>query len=247
VVALAPGTRRRVVSSDTVTIAPLGDRAVVVQLGDRIGDDAFRRVQAALHRLRGSHAAIVDLVPGYTSITVHYEPAAVPTRGDDLPHSAMTRALVEALRDLDRASPLEARVVEIPVCYDGALAPDLEHVANHASLTAETVVAVHSGATYTVQMIGFTPGFPYLAGLDPRLATPRRAEPRMRVTAGSVAIGGEQTGIYPLATPGGWNIIGSTPLSLFDAMRDPATLLRVGDRVRFVPIDRERYDALVRG
>lgn len=229
------------------TFTPLGDRAVVVQLGARIGDDVFRRVQAALHRLHNAHPAITDLVPGYTSVTVHYDPVVVGCRTDAAPHEILARALDEKLRALDDASPLETRQVEVPVCYDGPLAPDLDRVARHTGLTPATVITLHSAAAYTVQMIGFTPGFPYLAGLDPRLATPRHAEPRTRVVAGSVGIGGEQTGIYSLATPGGWNLIGSTPLSLFDATRDPAALLRIGDRVRFVAINRERYDAMVRG
>jgi inhibitor of KinA len=247
VVALTPDSHHDAVSHEPAVITPLGDRAIVVQLGDRIGEDVFHRVQAALHRLRGLHPAITDLVSGYTSVAVHYDPAAVGASASSTPHAELARKIEDAVRDLDQAPAIETRLVEIPVCYDGALAPDLAHVAQHAGLTAATVVALHSAPTYTVQMIGFTPGFPYLAGLDPRLATPRRAEPRMRVTAGSVGIGGEQTGIYPLATPGGWNIIGSTPLSLFDTAREPATLLRIGDRVRFTPIDRGRYDAMVRG
>lgn len=234
-------------NADAVAITPLGDRAILVQLGDRIGDDVFRRVRSALHHLRGLHPAITDLVPGYTGVTVHYDPAVIVGSARVAPYAEMSRTIEAAVRDLDQAPALETRLVEIPVCYDGALAPDLDHVANHAGLTTSAVVALHSGASYTVQMIGFTPGFPYLAGLDPRLATPRRAEPRMRVTAGSVGIGGEQTGIYSLATPGGWNIIGSTPLSLFDAAREPAALLHIGDRIRFIPIDRGRYDAMVRG
>ena len=234
-------------SGEVPSITPLGDRALVVRLGDHIGDEVFERVRAAHHRLVGAHPAITDLVPGYTSVTVHYDPVAVGNGNGTPPHRALAHALASALCALDEAPALEARTVEIPVCYDGALAPDIDRVADHAGLDAADVIALHAAATYTVQMIGFTPGFPYLAGLDPRLATPRRAEPRTRVVAGSVGIGGAQTGIYPLATPGGWNLVGSTPLSLFDPARKPAALLRIGDRVRFAPIRRERYDAMVRG
>jgi inhibitor of KinA len=232
--------------SDTpVRVAPSGDRAVVIRLGDRIGDEVFARVRAAVGRLDGAHPAVLDVVPGYTTVTVHYEPAAVRRAPGELPHAAIVRTIEHELRNLESATLPEARDIEIPVCYDGEFAPDLDEVARHAGLTPEQVIALHTGATCVVQMIGFTPGFPYLAGLDPRLATPRRAEPRTRVPAGSVGIGGEQTGVYPLATPGGWNIIGRTPLSLFDPRREPAALLRVGDRVRFVAIARERFDAMV--
>jgi inhibitor of KinA len=150
------------------------------------------------------------------------------------------------LADLDAAPPTDDRIVELPVCYCGELAPDLEEVARHANLSSGEVVTLHTATLYTVQMIGFTPGFPYLAGLDARLAVPRRAEPRLRVPAGSVGIGGEQTGVYPMATPGGWNLIGATPLSLFDPAREPAALLRIGDRVRFIAISRGEYDAMRR-
>lgn len=228
-----------------VRVAPLGDRALVVRLGDHIGDAVFARVRAAVGRLHDAHPAISDVVAGFTTVTVHYEPAAVGGPAGDAPHTTLARVLEDALRDLESATLPEARLVEIPVCYEGDFAPDLDEVARHAGLTTDEVIALHTGAACVVQMIGFTPGFPYLAGLDPRLATPRRAEPRTRVPAGSVGIGGEQTGVYPMATPGGWNIIGRTPLALFDPRREPAALLRVGDRVRFVAISRERFDALL--
>lgn len=227
-----------------MSIAPLGDRALVVRLGGEISDEMFARVQAVLGRLDGVHPAIIDIVPAFTTVTVHYEPAMVRAPAGEAPHAILARAL-EARLTGSGASPIPgARTVEIPACYDGEFAPDLEVVASRAGISTSDVIARHAAPTYLVQMIGFTPGFPYLAGLDASLATPRRAEPRTRVPAGSVGIGGEQTGIYAIATPGGWNIIGATPLSLFDPLRDPASLLRVGDRVRFVPITRERYDAM---
>ena len=232
-------------SGTPVRIAPLGDRALVVRLGDHIGDEVFARVRAAVTRLRGAHAAVSDIVAGFTTVTVHYEPAAVRGAAGEPPHAAVTRAVEIALRDLESATLPDARLIEIPVCYEGDFAPDLDEVARHAGLTADEAIALHTAATCVVHMIGFTPGFPYLAGLDPRLATSRRAEPRTRVPAGSVGIGGEQTGIYPMATPGGWNIIGRTPLALFDPRREPAALLRVGDRVRFVAISREQFDSLI--
>lgn len=224
-------------------VAPLGDRALVIRVGDRIGDAAFERVRAVLERLDGAHPAITELVAGFATVTVHYDPSAVTREPDEPPYLALTRLLEQRLVNLEAAPPLGSRVIEIAVCYSGDLAPDLDDVASQAGLSADETIALHTGATYTVHMIGFAPGFPYLAGLDPRIATPRRAEPRTRVAAGSVGIGGEQTGIYPMATPGGWNLIGRTPLMLFEATRDPAALLRVGDRVRFIRISRAQFDA----
>ncbi len=136
-----------------------------------------------------------------------------------------------------------AGTVEIPVCYGGALGEDLETLARSRGLSAEAVVAIHSGVTYHVHMLGFVPGFAYLGGLDERLATPRRATPRPRVPAGSVAIADGQTAIYPLETPGGWHLIGRTPLQLFRADASPPSLLNAGDTVRFVPISTEQFDS----
>lgn len=134
--------------------------------------------------------------------------------------------------------------VEIPVCYGGEYGPDLDALAEHARLSRDEVIGRHVAAGYTVAMLGFAPGFPYLLGLDPALHVPRRADPRTRVPAGSVAIGGAQTGIYPRELPGGWNLIGRTPLVLFDPDRDPPCLLAPGDRVRFCAISAEEFAAL---
>jgi inhibitor of KinA len=232
------------VTGAPLAIAPLGDRALVIRVGERISDESFVRVQAVLGRVKGAHPAITDIVPAFASVTVHYEPAALRSPAGESPHQALTHTLEARLAGLESSPVPDVRTVEIPTCYEGDLAPDLEIVADRSGLSTSEVIVRHTAPTYLVQMIGFTPGFSYLAGLDASLATPRRDEPRTRVAAGSVGIGGEQTGIYATATPGGWNIIGATPRVLFDPMRDPAALLRVGDRVRFVPIARERYDAM---
>jgi inhibitor of KinA len=136
------------------------------------------------------------------------------------------------------------RPVEIPVCYDREFAPDLEEVARHAQISTKEVVDLHTGAEYRVACIGFVPGFPFLAGLPKTLATPRRATPRKEIPPGSVGIGGAQTGIYPLRSPGGWNLIGRTPLKLFEPAKDPPTVLCAGDRVRFRAITRQEFESL---
>ena len=155
--------------------------------------------------------------------------------------------LLEALRRAAGGrADAPARTVEIPVCYEPAFAPDLEEVARRTGLEPARVAALHAAAPHRVLMIGFAPGHPYIGGLDARLAVPRRASPRLRVEAGSVAIANAQTSIYPFAIPGGWNVIGRTPLALFDPAREPATLLEPGDAVAFKPISRTEFERIAR-
>ena len=152
--------------------------------------------------------------------------------------------LQTTLLNLRDESLKDQRTVEIPVCYGGDYGPDLEFVAQHNSLTEEKVVAIHSAADYLVYMIGFAPGFPYLGGMSEQIAAPRRESPRLQIPAGSVGIAGAQTGVYPIETPGGWQLIGRTPLELFRPTEDPPTRLRAGDIVRFRPITSEEFDRL---
>ncbi len=173
-------------------------------------------------------AGVRDAVPGLNNLTVELDAAAPEI--EDLLH-----ALCAAWRTADAAT-IASRQIEVPVEYGGTAGPDLEEVARHTGLSPEEVIRLHSAAEYTVYFLGFLPGFPYLGGLDGRLSTPRRSEPRLTVPAGSVAIGGEQTGIYPSASPGGWQLIGRTSLALFDPEREPPSLLLPGDTVRFVNV-----------
>ena len=217
-------------------IEPLGDRALQVVLGDAPDEPTRRRIAAAAGRLRGV-PGVIECVPGFTSLTVHYDPLAAP----------LERALPALLGGLEEGREGEGRWVEIPVCYGGDAGPDLEAVAALHGLAADEVVALHAAAEYRVHLIGFVPGFPYLGGLDPRLHTPRRDTPRTAVPAGSVGIGGGQTGIYPIESPGGWQLIGRTPAALFDVRRDPPSLLRAGDHVRFRPVDADEFRRLEGG
>lgn len=228
--------------------SPLGDRAVTIRLGATIDEATNRLVRAACARLdEGRPPGVVEYVPGYASVTVHYDPARVPRAPDDAgspPYARLVVALARALAQLAPDTLPSSRVVEIPVCYGGADGPDVEEVGRRNALSADEVVRLHAGADYLVYMLGFAPGFPYLGGLPERLTTPRRAVPRTLVPAGSVGIGGSQTGIYSIASPGGWQIIGRTPLRLFDTLREPPTLLRAGDRVRFRPISRAELEQI---
>ena len=226
-------------------LTPLGDSAIIVHVGDEISEDTHLRVRAVCERLDGAPIpGLIEYVPAYTTVTVFYDAVRAARGSRTSAYELVHAALVEALGTPRSVVAADARTVDIPCCYGGDFGPDLGAVAEHAGLTPDEVVATHVGAEYLVYMIGFAPGFPYLGGLSPRIATPRRASPRITVPAGSVGIAGEQTGVYPLSTPGGWQLIGRTPLALFRPFDDPPTLLRLGDRVRFVSITAEQYAAL---
>ena len=219
-------------------IAPLGDCALQITLGAQICDATNAKVHALARRIRAAALpGLRDLVPAYTTLTLHYDPQIWT-------HETLARALTPLLTKRDDATGASApaREVCLPVCYGGEYGPDLMAVAAHAGLPIETVIQHHTGALYRVYFLGFTPGFAYLGGLDPRLAMGRKATPRARVPAGSVGIAGAQTGVYPQATPGGWQIIGRTPLTLFDPGRSPPCLLAPDDRVRFVAIEPAAFD-----
>jgi inhibitor of KinA len=210
-----------------------GDRALLVEMGQAIEPEISGRVQA-LARLARGWAGVEEAVPGYATLLLLYDPRR--TQVEDLERRVEHETLTLRTENLPAA-----RTVRLPVAYGGAFGPDLEALARHCGLAPEEVVRLHSNALYTVYMIGFTPGFPYLGGLPPELATPRLATPRTRVPAGSVGIAGTQTGVYPLESPGGWRLIGRTPTPLFDPNRNPPALLRAGDRLRFWPIPVEYF------
>ena len=220
----------------------MGDQALIVEFGDRVDAALSSEIAAVAQRLReGRPIGVRDVVPAYTTLALHYDPAAL---GAGAPaHEAMVEIIESWLKTQSAATPLPGRLIEIPVCYGGAFGEDLEALAASHGLSAEEVIAIHSGATYHVHLLGFVPGFAYLGGLDARLATPRRNTPRAHVPAGSVAIGGAQTGVYPLDTPGGWQLIGRTPLQLFKPDALPPSLLNAGDAVRFVPISMQEFEA----
>jgi len=171
---------------------------------------------------------ILNLHPAYASVLIDFDPHR-------LSHDAVEALVRQRMAAPEARATRDTRTIEIPVCYGGTFGPDLEDVARHAGLTAARVVELHAAAQYLVYFLGFSPGFPYLGGLPPELATPRLAAPRKVVPAGSVAIGGSQTGVYSVDSPGGWRIIGRTALRLFDAAADPPARFRIGDTVRFVP------------
>jgi KipI family sensor histidine kinase inhibitor len=213
------------------TFSPCGDSALLITFGSTIDLATNRRAHALARLLQtGTFAGILEAVPGYATLLVHYDPLALDY---DTVLAQVRKQIEGTLQDDDEILPAPRRV-EVPVIYGGEGGPDLEFVARHNGLTPEEVVRRHCARDYPVYLIGFTPGFPYLGGLDERIAAPRLLSPRQVVPAGSVGIAGQQTGIYSVDSPGGWQLIGWTPLKLFDPQRQPASLLAPGDVVRFV-------------
>ncbi len=211
-------------------ILPVGETAFTVEFGNAIDlalNQKVHTLDAELHT--SSPPWLIESVPTYRALLVIYDPLKADAQ-------AVRMALQHALSNLRRADQPAGPIIEIPVHYGGVDGPDLEDVAVHCSLAPQEIIALHTRPTYHVAMLGFAPGFTYLLGLPPQLATPRLPTPRMQVQAGSVGIAGEQTGIYALNTPGGWRIIGRTDLVLFDPHREAPFMLHAGDRVRFMPV-----------
>ncbi len=220
------------------TIAAVGDSAVNVEFGFEISDAINDRVYAFADVLNERAPGWMrELVPTYRSLLVHYDPYVID-------FGAVEDFLAEIAGSMTTATRVSTRttlVYELPTAYGGELGPDLDAVASNAGLSVADVIDIHSSTAYRVFMIGFSPGFPYLGGMDERIATPRLATPRTRVPAGSVGIAEAQTGVYPTASPGGWQLIGRTPVRLFDPERNPPSVLQPGHFVRFVPVEPGRY------
>ncbi len=226
------------------TVSPLGDSAVLLTLAECPDLEANALASKVARDIRGCELPWVrDVVPALVTVAVQFEARTVHEA--EARRAMLERLLLESVaREAGAAPAPPPRTVEMPLCYEPPYAEDLLEVAAHTGLAPQEVVRIHSAATYRVLMIGFAPGQPYLGGLDARLAMPRRSSPRHRVEAGSVAIANAQTTIYPFATPGGWNVIGRTPLVLFDPVRDPASLLEPGDAVAFVPIPTGDFEGI---
>jgi inhibitor of KinA len=217
-------------------IVPASDSSLLVVFGDTISPELHERVMGLFHALRGwRDQSIRNLHAGYASLLIDFDPLR-------LTHGELTAMVQELEGAGDSATGTNASVVTIPVCYDTEFGPDLTDVAQHAGLSVEEVVHLHSSPTYLVYFLGFSPGFVYLGGLPEALHTPRLTTPRISIAAGSVGIAGSQTGIYPVDSPGGWRLIGRTPLRMFDPESTPSTRLQPGDRMRFAAIDRGRFE-----
>ena len=218
------------------TIRPLAESGLLIELGDAIDPAVTARVMALVAALDAAALpGVLDVVPSYTTILLSFDPEIAEP-------SELEAEVLRLAATATGETVAPGREVTIPVAYGGGFGPDLDEVAAHTGLAPAEVIARHAGAGYVVASMGFAPGFAFLIGLPPELATPRRASPRTRVPAGSVGIGGAQTGIYPSETPGGWRLIGRTPRRLFAIDRDEPFLLRPGDRVRFEAIPAAEFD-----
>jgi inhibitor of KinA len=225
-------------ASESARFQPASDQSLLITFGSEISLDAHQRVVKLLGLLQSEPVAGVrNLHPAYCSLLVKFDALRVS-------HDEVEAILREYLARLKEVKLPEPRQVEIPVCYGGGYGPDLADVCVLHGISSAQAIELHSSATYLVYFLGFVPGFAYLGGLPDELVTPRLAAPRRRVPAGSVGIAGNQTGVYPFATPGGWRLIGRTPIAMFRADRKELSLLAIGDRVRFSPISPERFAAL---
>lgn len=223
------------------TISPLGDNALTISFGNVMEETVNQKVMQLFHRLRNGFSFITDLVPAYSSLTVYYDVFALYNQ-EKSAFKKVKEQLLPLLEAAEKAEDFSGRTISIPVCYASPFAPDLAVLAAQKNLAEEEVIRLHAAHTYRVYMIGFLPGFPYMGIVDSRIATPRKSNPRTAVPAGSVGIAGAQTGIYPFTSPGGWNLIGRTPLQLFDSTRKEPALLQPGDSITFYPISEDEFE-----
>ncbi|CAG9619962.1 5-oxoprolinase subunit PxpB [Sutcliffiella rhizosphaerae] len=219
-----------------VNYSPLGDKGIQLLFDTKISKQTNRQIRVFSDYLKkNAIPGIEEMVPAYTTLTIFY-----------LPEKISYQSLVDKLEKIKEAVQWEDigksyTVFEIPTLYGGEVGPDIAEVASYNGLTEEEVIKLHTSADYLIYMMGFVPGFPYLGGMDPKLTTPRRENPRSKIEAGSVGIAGEQTGVYPLETPGGWQIIGQTPIPLYNPEKEDPILLSAGNYLRFVPIDKKEF------
>jgi inhibitor of KinA len=226
------------------TIFPLGDSALTIEFGNCLDEQLNDKVLSLFQMIRSSNLPfITDLIPAYSSLTVYYDIMKIwPSKPKD---KTVFELMAEAIEHLTATAhsiaPTSGELVEIPVCYEASYGPDLEMLAKEKNLEKEEVISLHQSRVYRVYMIGFLPGFAYMAEVDERISMPRKPQPRKAVAPGSVGIAGKQTGIYPLECPGGWQLIGQTPLKLFDKDRSQPVLLQAGTRVRFHSISSDEF------
>ncbi len=224
---------------------PLNERAITIELGETISEDVHRHVMSVRDEiLNDPIQGILDVVTAYTTVTIYFDANLI--RNSTLPGKTPLEKMNKFLSEkADQAKAIynraENSIITIPVCYDHEYAFDLEWVASHHQTTSQEIVRRHTAQTFSVFMIGFTPGFPYMGIVPAELESPRKQNPRIQVPAGSVGLAGKQTGIYPFATPGGWQIIGRTPIKLFDATSSSPSVLKPGDKVRFESISKNQF------
>ena len=215
-----------------------GDSSVLIVFGDTISTEINQRITSTVQLIRAQRIeGIVDMIPAFVSLLINYNPLVIS-------FDTLKKRLEKLLQVETKASETVKRVFEIPVCYGGEYGPDLKNIADHAGLSEEEVVKIHTSCDYLIYMLGFLPGFCYLGGLDERIHTPRLATPRLKIPAGSVGIGGSQTGIYHMDSPGGWQLMGKTPVKTYDPERKTPILVQAGEYIRFVRIDEAEFQRI---
>ncbi|MFG6147918.1 5-oxoprolinase subunit PxpB [Halobacillus sp. B23F22_1] len=225
------------------TLTHLGDQAVVITVSQEINEEAQAKVSLIFQLLEKHQPSwMVEYIPAFTTVTIFYNPAALKTDGI-LPYEQVKKNLEELLTFVETGDTVTPRTIEIPVCYGGEFGPDLEFVAEHNNLTTREVIDIHKSGDYSVYMIGFAPGFPFIGGMSDKIAAPRRNSPRLEIPERTVGIAGKQTGVYPIKTPGGWQLIGRTPKRLFTPDQEIPSLLRAGDKIIFKEISKNEYQS----
>ena len=221
-----------------IRILTEGDSSVLIEFGKEISPEINRKITATVQMMKEQHIeGVVDMIPAFCSLLINYDPRVISF--DEL------KKRLEHLVKLDaKAGKSRKKIYEIPVCFGGEYGPDMENIAKNAGLTEEEVIKIRSSRDFLIYMLGFLPGFCYLGGLDERIHTPRLANPRIKINAGSGGSGGSQTGIYPLDSPGGWQLMGMTPVNTYEPNRETPILVEAGDYIRFVPIDEAEYNRI---
>ena len=218
-----------------------GDTGMIVEFGETIDPDVNKKVRTMAAAVKNRKPdGLIEIIPTYRSLLFIYDPVQIQPK--------QLMALIEDLEStIDTVGEQSVQVIEIPVCYGGEFGPDMENVKASSNLSTEAVIQRHSQPEYPIYMVGFTPGFPFLGGLDERLFTPRLTTPRLVVPAGSVGIANNQTGMYPIDSPGGWQIIGRTPLTLFAPEKQNPFLYKAGDKIKFIPISQDQFEQIKQG
>ncbi len=218
-----------------IRIAAAGDSSLLIEFGNEINEEINRRITTIVQLMKDQQIeGVVDMIPAFCSLLINYDPRIISFE--------KMQKRMEALAKMDlKGGTQRKRVFEIPVCYGGQYGPDMETITAHSGLTEREVIEIHSSRDYLIYMLGFLPGFCYLGGLDERIHTPRLANPRLKISAGSVGIGGSQTGIYPMDSPGGWQLMGMTPVKTYDPERKNPILVEAGDYIRFIPVEEAEF------
>ncbi|SFD23635.1 inhibitor of KinA [Chitinophaga sp. CF118] len=227
-------------------IAPLGDHSIIIEWEQQMDPVIHQRVMSVFYHLQSLQLPYIrDLIPAYASLTIVYQPSLTPRLKQQTASQEIQVMLKKMLEQITTSATAPPRILRIPVCYDPSLALDIQSMAEQKGLSVDRIIELHTQQPYTVYMLGFLPGFPYMGKVDDQLATPRLKKPRLKVPAGSVGIAGSQTGIYSMTSPGGWNIIGQTPIRMFDPHKASPCFCNPGDQVQFTPVSLEAFHKMI--